>query len=51
MSCPDNVERIDLTYEGIATYIQIYLTLCFSYIERIDLTYEGIATWTDAAGL
>ena len=38
-------ERIDLTYEGIATPDRTEPIWVRVHFERIDLTYEGIATF------
>ena len=36
--------EIDLTYEGIATYIFGLISALVYLVVEIDLTYEGIAT-------
>ena len=41
---PKTADRIDLTYEGIATNPCFLDARTVHIIDRIDLTYEGIAT-------
>ncbi|GEM_PF-5160938 len=41
----ETADRIDLTYEGIATPVLIFVVEFCVNFDRIDLTYEGIATF------
>ncbi|ABC76481.1 hypothetical cytosolic protein [Syntrophus aciditrophicus SB] len=38
------LDRIDLIYEGIATFLVSIYSAHLLYLDRIDLIYEGIAT-------